>query len=214
MKDALLALIAPLIIIGGILTGISTPTETAVIAVVYSFICATFVFKEINLSDLPKILLETAVLSGGIMIIVGMSGIFSWVLTYMRVPYAVTEAMLGITDNPILILLMMNIILLFAGTFLESVSSIVIFTPIFLPIAMKIGMDPIHFGVMMVFNLVIGLVTPPVGTCLYLASGIAKVKFELVVRAIFPYLLALIFVLLLITFCPPLVTTLPRILLK
>lgn len=213
-KDALLALIAPLIIIGGILTGIATPTETAVIAVFYSFMCAAFVFKEINLSDLPKILLETAILSGGIMIIVGMSGIFSWVLTYLRIPHTVSEAMLGITDNPILILLMINIILLFAGTFLESVSSIVIFTPIFLPIAIKIGMDPVHFGVMMVFNLVIGLVTPPVGTCLYLASGIAKVKFEQVVRAIFPYLLALIFVLLLITFCPPLVTTLPRILLK
>lgn len=214
MKDVILALIAPLIIIGGILTGIVTPTETAVIAVLYSFICAAFVFKEIILSDLPKILLETAILSGGIMIIVGMSGIFSWVLTYMQVPRMVSEAMMGITDNPILILLIMNIILLFAGTFFEAVSSIVVFTPIFLPIAMKIGLDPIHFGVMMVFNLNIGLITPPVGSCLYIAAGIAEIKFEQLVRAIFPYLLILIFVLLLITFYPPLATTLPRILLK
>ena len=213
-KDVILALIAPLIILGGIITGIATPTETAVIAVVYSFICATCVFKEIKLSDLPKILLETAILSGGIMIIVGMAGIFSWVLTYVQVPRIVSEAILGITDNPILILLMMNIILLFAGTFLEQVSAITIFTPIFLPIAMKIGLDPIHFGVVLVFNLTIGLVTPPVGSCLYIAAGIAKIKFERVVGAIFPYLLAIIFVLLLITFCPPLVTTLPRIFLK
>ena len=208
-KDAILALIAPLIIVGGIISGIVTPTEAAVIAVLYSFICGTFIFKEIKLRDLPKILLETAILSGGIMIIVGMAGIFSWVLTYVQVPRIVSEAILGVTDNPILILLMINIILLFVGTFLEQVSAITIFTPILLPIAMKLGLDPIHFGVVLVFNLVIGLVTPPVGSCLYIACGIAKIRFERLVVAILPYLVAVIAVLFLITFWPPLVTTLP-----
>jgi C4-dicarboxylate transporter DctM subunit len=208
-KDAILALIAPLIIVGGIISGIVTPTEAAVIAVLYSFVCGTFIFKEIKLRDLPKILLETAILSGGIMIIVGMAGIFSWVLTYVQVPRIVSEAILGVTDNPILILLMINIILLFVGTFLEQVSAITIFTPILLPIAMKLGLDPIHFGVVMVFNLVIGLVTPPVGSCLYIACGIAKIKFERLVVTILPYLVAIIAVLFLITYWPPLVTTLP-----
>jgi C4-dicarboxylate transporter DctM subunit len=209
-KDAVLALIAPVIIVGGIITGIVTPTEAAVIAVLYSFICGTFVFKEIKLKDIPKILLETAVLSGGIMIIVGMAGIFSWVLTYVQIPRIVSEAILSVTDNPIIILLLINIILLFVGTFLEQVSAITIFTPILLPIALKIGLNPIHFGVVLVFNLVIGLATPPVGSCLYIACGIAKIKFEKLVVAILPYLLAVIAVLFLITYIPPLVTTLPK----
>jgi len=210
VKDAILALIAPLIIVGGIITGIVTPTEAAVIAVLYSFIIGTFIFKEIKLRDIPKILLETAILSGGIMIIVGMAGIFSWVLTYMQIPHIVSAAILGVTDNPFLILLMINIILLFVGTFLEQVSAITIFTPILLPIALKIGLHPIHFGVVMVFNLVIGLDTPPVGSCLYIACGIAKVKFEKLVIAILPYLAAIIGVLFLITYFPALVMTLPK----
>jgi len=213
-KDAILALIAPLIIIGGIISGFVTPTESAIIAVIYSFICGTFIFKKIKLRDLPKILLECGILSGGIMLLVGMAGISSWVIIYLQIPRLISEAILGISQNPILILLMMNLILLFAGTFLEQIAAITIFMPIFLPIALHIGMDPVHFGVVLVFNLVIGLVTPPVGDCLYLAAMIAKIKFERVAVAIFPYICILIFVLLLITFYPPLVTTLPRIFLQ
>lgn len=210
-KDAILALIAPLIIIGGIVTGIVTPTEAAVLAVVYAYICGTFIFREIKLKDLPKLLLDTAVLNGGIMIIVGMAGIFSWVLTHEKIPALVTAAILSLTDNPFLILLFVNFILLFVGTFLEQISAITIFTPILLPLAAKLGLDPIHFGVVIVFNLVIGLVTPPVGSCLYIACGIAQIKFERLVAAILPYLAVVIGVLLLITYVPELVTFLPNL---
>ena len=209
MKDAILAIIAPLIIVGGIISGIVTPTEAAVIAVLYSLICGMFIFKEIKLKDMPGILLETAILSGGIMIIVGMAGIFSWVLTYIQVPKIVSQAILNLTTNKFLILFMINIILLFVGTFLEQVSAITIFTPILLPIAKQLGLDPVHFGVVLVFNLVIGLVTPPVGSCLFIAAGIAKIKFERMVVAIMPYLLVVIAVLFLITYVPSLVTFLP-----
>ncbi|RKX75200.1 MAG: C4-dicarboxylate ABC transporter permease [Spirochaetes bacterium] len=210
-RDAILSLIAPFIIVGGIITGIVTPTEAAVIAVLYSFICGFFIFREIKLKDIPKILLDAAVLSGGIMIIVGMAGIFSWVLTYEQVPRLVSNALLGITTNPFLILLLINVLLLFVGTFLEQVSAITIFTPILLPLAKQIGLHPVHFGVILVFNLVIGLVTPPVGSCLYIACGIAKVKFERLVVTILPYIGAIIVVLLLITYVGDLVMFLPNL---
>jgi C4-dicarboxylate transporter, DctM subunit len=210
-KDAGLALVAPILILGGILWGIVTPTESAVMAVIYSLFCAVFVFKEVKIKDLPKIFLETAVLSGGVTIIVGMAGIFSWVLTYVQIPQLATAAIMGISSNPLIFLLLVNIILLFVGTFLEQVSGITIFAPILVPIAIKLGIDPIHFGIVMVFNLVIGLVTPPVGSCLYIVCGIAKVKFEKMVVVSLPYVGALIVTLFLITYWSGLVTFLPRL---
>jgi len=210
-KSGFFALFAPIIIIGGIVGGIVTATESAALAVIYSLVCAMFIFKEVKLKDLPKIFLETSVLSGGILIIVGMAGIFSWVLTYVQIPRLVAEVMLSLTDSKILLLLMINFLLLIVGCFLEQISAITIFTPILLPIALKMGMDPIHFGVMMVFNLVVGLVTPPVGSCLYIVCGIAKVKFERLVIASWPLIVALIVALMLIAFWPDLVTWLPRL---
>lgn len=213
-KDGILSLIAPIIIIGGILSGLVTPTEASVIAVVYSFICSFFILKELKLRDLPKILIETAILSGSVMFIVATAGIFGWVLTRERVPFLIAKAVFSVTTNRILILIFINLILLFVGTFLDTNSSTIIFTPILLPIAVQLGINPIHFGVILVFNLCIGLVTPPVGTCLYIACSIAKIKLEQLVVAIFPYLIVLIIVLLLITYSSGLVMFLPDLLLK
>ena len=212
--DAILSLIAPVIIIGGILSGLVTPTEASVIAVVYAFICSAFILKELKLKDLPKIFIDTIILSGSVMLIVAMAGIFGWILTRERVPLLMAEAIFSVTTDRTLILIFINLILLFAGTFLDTNSSTIIFTPILLPIAVQLGINPIHFGVILVFNLCIGLVTPPVGTCLYIACSIAKIKLEQLVVAIFPYLIVLIVVLLVITYSSGLVMFLPNLLLK
>lgn len=213
-KDAFLALIAPLIIVGGIISGIVTPTEAAGVAVLYSFVCGVFIFKEIKLRDLPKIFLDAAILSSSVMIVCGFAGIFGWIMTYERVPQLVGQFLMGITDNPILILILMNILLLIVGCFFDYASGILIFVPILLPTALKIGIDPIHFGVIFVFNLMIGLITPPVGTCLYIACAIAKIKLEELTVAILPYILIIIGTLMFLTFCPDLVMFLPNLIMK
>jgi len=213
-KDALLALIAPLIIVGGIVSGIVTPTEAACVAVLYSFVCGVFIFKEVKLRDLPKILLDTAILSGSVLMICGFAGIFAWIITYERLPYLLSQFLLGITDSHIVILLLMNILLLFVGTLFTYGSGMIIFVPILLPTALEIGINPVHFGVIVVFNLMIGLVTPPVGTCLYIACGIAKITIEKLSVAILPFILLMIVTLIFITFCPALVMFLPNLIMK
>ena len=214
-KDAVLALIAPIIIVGGIISGKVTPTEAAGVSVLYSFICGAFIFKEIKLRDLPKIFLDTAILSSSVMIVCGFASIFGWVLTYERVPQLLGKYLMGITaNNPILILIVMNILLLFVGCFLDYTSGILIFAPILLPTALEIGIDPIHFGLFFVFNLMIGLITPPVGTCLYIVCAIAKVKIEELTVNILPYILIMIVTLMFLTFCPALVMFLPNLIMK
>lgn len=207
--EAALVLIMPLIILGGILTGIFTPTESACIAVFYALFIGLVVHRDIKIRDLPKILIETGVTSSLVMLVIGMASIFAWVLASEQVPQMVTEAMLSITQNKILILLLMNIALLIIGTFMETAASLIILTPVLLPLMISIGVDPLHFGVILVLNLVIGLTTPPVGVCLFIACSIANTRLERVSRAIVPFLLSSIAVLLLATYWEWLILAVP-----
>jgi C4-dicarboxylate transporter DctM subunit len=207
--EAALVLIMPLIILGGILTGIFTPTESACIAVFYALFIGIVVHRNIKLKDLPKLLIDTAATSSLVMLVIGMASIFSWVLASEQVPQIVTEAILSLTDNRIVILLLMNLVLLAVGTFMETAASLIILTPVLLPLMVSIGIDPLHFGVILVLNLVIGLTTPPVGVCLFIACSIANTRLELVSRAIVPFIMSSIAVLLIVTYWEWLVMAIP-----
>jgi C4-dicarboxylate transporter DctM subunit len=214
LKDALLALLMPAIILGGILGGIFTPTEAAVVAVVYAFIVSFVVYREIRWKDLPKVLIDSVVTTSIIMLVIANSAIFGWILANHQVPQAVAQIFLSISSNKWTILLMINIFLLFVGTFMETTASLIILTPILLPLAVKVGIDPIHFGLVMVLNLVIGLITPPLGVCLFIACSIAKITLEQIIRAILPFLIATIVVLFIVTYVPDLSLWIPRMIIK
>ncbi|MBN1847897.1 MAG: TRAP transporter large permease [Deltaproteobacteria bacterium] len=208
--DALLVILMPIIILGGILTGIFTPTESACIAVFYALIIGLFVYRDIHLRDLPGILVRTGVTSSLVMLVIGTASIFSWVLASEEIPQVVTNCILGLTQNKILILLLMNILLLIIGTFMELTASLIILAPVLLPLMSQIGVDPLHFGVILVLNLVIGLTTPPVGVCLFIACSIGETKIERISRAIIPFLLASVAVLLICTYWEGLVMAIPE----
>jgi len=207
--EAILVLIMPMIILGGILSGVFTPTESACIAVFYALFIGLVVHRDIRFRDLPKILIDTGVTSSLVMLVIGTASIFSWVLASEQVPQIITEAMLGITHNRIIILLLLNIALLIVGTFMETAASLIILTPVLLPLMKSIGVDPLHFGVILVLNLVIGLTTPPVGVCLFIACSIGNTRLERVSRAIVPFLLSSILVLLIATYWEWLILAIP-----
>ncbi len=208
--DAILVLMMPLIIIGGILSGIFTPTESACIAVVYALIISLLVYRDIRLRDLPKIIVNTGVTSSLVMLVIGTASIFSWLLASEELPRYVTETVISVTHNRIVILLLVNVVLLIVGTFLETTASLIILTPVLLPLMNNIGVDPLHFGVILVLNLVIGLTTPPVGVCLFIACAIGGIRLEQIVKAILPFLLASIAVLLIVTYWESLVLAIPK----
>jgi C4-dicarboxylate transporter DctM subunit len=210
--DAALVLMLPIIILGGILTGIFTPTESACIAVFYALFLGICVYRDIRIKDLPRILINTGVTSSLVMLVIGMAGIFSWLLAAEEIPQLVTETILKVTTNKILILLLLNLVLLIIGTFMETTASLIILTPVLLPLMTQIGIDPLHFGVILVLNLVIGLTTPPVGVCLFIACSIGQTNLERLSRAIFPFLLASIAVLLICTYWEDLVLAIPILL--
>lgn len=214
LKDALLALLMPGIILGGILGGIFTPTEAAVVAVVYAFLISCLIYREIRWRDLPRVLIDSVVTTSIIMLVIANSAIFGWILANHQVPQTVAQIFLSISSNKWVLLLLINIFLLFVGTFMETTASLIILTPILLPLAIKVGIDPIHFGLVMVLNLVIGLITPPLGVCLFIACSIAKITLEQIVKAILPFLIAAIGVLFLVTYVPELVLFLPRMVMK
>jgi C4-dicarboxylate transporter DctM subunit len=207
--DAGLVLMMPLIILGGILSGAFTPTESACIAVFYALIISFFVYRDIKLKDLPNILIQTGATRSLVMLVIGTASIFSWILASEEVPQLVTTFMLTITDNRFAILFLMNILLLIVGTFMETTASLIILTPVLLPLMTKIGVDPLHFGVILVLNLVIGLTTPPVGVCLFIACAIAGIRLEKITRAIIPFLLASTAVLIIVTYWEALVMAIP-----
>ena len=209
--DAALVLMMPLIILGGILTGIFTPTESACVAVFYALIISLFVYRDIKPIDLPKIIINTAVTSSLVMLVIGTASIFSWLLASKEIPQYITEAVINITHNRIAILLLINIVLLMVGTFMETTASLIILTPVLLPLMDKIGVDPLHFGVIIVLNLVIGLTTPPVGVCLFIACAIGEIKLEQITKAILPFLLASILVLLIVTYWESLILAIPKL---
>lgn len=209
--QALPCLLLIIIVIGGIIAGVFTATEGSVVAVVYSLILSLVFYKSIKLKDLPKIFIESAEMTGIIIFLIGISGIMSWVMAFTNIPEAVSAGMLAISSSKIVILLLINIILLVVGTFMDMTPAVLIFTPIFLPICEALGMNMIHFGIMMIFNLCIGTITPPVGTTLFVGVKVGGVKIETVIRQLLVYFAAIFIVLLLVTYIPQLSLWLPSL---
>ncbi len=209
--DALPCLLLIIIVIGGIIKGIFTATEGSVVAVVYSLILSLFFYKSIKFKELPQIFIDSAEMTGIIIFLIGASGIMSWVMAFTNIPSAVSAGLLAVSSSKIVILLMINIILLVVGTFMDMTPACLIFTPIFLPVCNALGMDTIHFGIMMIFNLCIGTITPPVGTTLFVGVKVGKVKIETVFRQLLIYFAAIFVVLLLVTYIPQISLGLPSL---
>ena len=210
LKEALLALLMPVIILGGIFGGIMTPTESAAVAVLYALIVGMVVFRELKPRDLGPIFLRSGLVTAFIMLIVGVARIFSDLLASEQIPQQLSQSLLSLTQSPWLILLLINVFLLFVGAVMDTSAAIIILVPVLFPVAVSIGVDPLTFGIIMSINLIIGLATPPLGVCLFVASGIAKITVERLVLAIWPFLLVEIAVLLLITYVPGLALVVPR----
>jgi tripartite ATP-independent transporter DctM subunit len=198
------------LVIGGILGGIFTATEAGAIAVVYAFVLSSLVYREIPLSGMREILLKSAETTAIVMFLIGTSMAMSWILAYENIPAIVANALVNLSDNPILILLLINIVLLMVGVFMDMTPAVLIFTPIFLPVAVELGMSPLHFGIMMVLNLCIGLCTPPVGSILFVGCAIAKTSIGRIVKPMLPMYFAMFVVLILVTYIPAFSEALPR----
>ena len=209
-KRAVLSLLLVVIVLGGILGGIFSATEAAAIAVAYAFLLGVVVYREVKLSSLPRLLLQAGQTTAIVMLLIGTSKAMSWVLAYENIPQTVSSTLIALTDNPIFIFLIMNALLLFVGTFMDMTPAVLIFTPIFLPAAVELGMHPVHFGIMMIANLCIGLCTPPVGTCLFLGCGVGGTSIAKLTRPLIPFFIAMLGALLVITYWPWLTLVLPR----
>ena len=206
------SLLTPIIIIGGILSGVFTPTEAAGVAVLYALILGVFIYKELTLSELIKVILAVAKNSAAIMIIISMASVFAYVLAYQGIAQSVAQFILAITNNKYIVLFIINILLIIVGCFMEPTSTLLVLVPMLLPVIDAVGIDRVHFGVVAVLNLMIGLLTPPVGVCLYIVSKVAKISFERTVNAVWPLILVLILVLFIITYVPIIVLFLPNLL--
>jgi tripartite ATP-independent transporter DctM subunit len=199
------ALAVPLIIIGGIMTGAFTATESAAVACLVAFLAGIFFYKELNVKDIPKVLTHTGLTTATVTTIIAMATIFGYSITFERVPQLITEWMVTITENPLIFLLLINLLLLLVGMVLDGIASLIILTPILAPVASLYGIDLVHFGVIMCLNLVIGSLTPPVGAGLFIASSVAEVKYESLVRGMVPFLVVAIIVLFIVTYWPELI---------
>lgn len=206
--DAIPSLLLIVIIIGGILGGIFTATEGSAIAVVYATVLS-LIYKSIKVKDLPGIILESARMTGIITFMIGLSSIMSWVMSFTGIPEIIGNGILALTGNRYLILIMMNIIILIVGTFMDPVPAVLIFTPIFLPVCQGFGMHPVHFGIMISLNLCIGTITPPVGSILFTGCKVGKVSIEGVIRQLLPYFAVILLVLVLVTYVPAVSMALP-----
>ena len=208
--SAIPSLFLLVVVMGGIVGGVFTATEAAAVAVLYALVLA-FVYREISVSDLPQILLDAATTTAVVRLLIATSLAMSWIMAYANIPQNVTAALLSLTDSPIAILLMINLVLLVVGTFMDMTPAVLIFTPIFLPVAVGLGIDPIHFGIIMVLNLCIGLCTPPVGSVLFVGVGVANTTITKVIRPLLPLFIAMIVALLVVTFVPALSLWLPNL---
>ncbi len=206
------SLLLVIVVLGGILAGLFSATEASAVAVAYCLVLGMFFYKEVKLSALPEIILRAAKTTSVVMILVGASQAMSWVLAYERIPQLVSDAMLTLSANPIVVLLLINVLLLVVGTFMDMTPAVLIFTPIFLPVVLGLGMDPVHFGIVIIANLCIGLCTPPVGTCLFLGCGVGNTTIARVVPSAIPFFIAMLISLLAITYIPALSLALPRLL--
>jgi len=206
--DAVPSLFMLVVVIGGIVTGMFTATEASAIAVLYSVILG-FIYKEITFKKLPQILLDSSSTTAIVMLLIGASMSMSWALSFENIPQDISTGLLSISDNKIMILLIINLLLLFVGIFMDMTPAVLIFTPIFLPVVMKLGLDPVHFGIIMILNLCIGLCTPPVGSVLFVGVGIANTTIEKVIKPLLPLFVVMIIALFLITYIPQLSLWLP-----
>lgn len=212
-KESILALVMPIIILGGIIGGICTPTEAAVIAVVYAFIIATFVYKEFTFKDIVPVCITSAKGTAIVMLVCGAATAAAYFITIAQIPAALSSLLLSISSNKYVILFLINILLLIVGMVMDLTPALLILAPILLPVVTSVGIDPVFFGVVMVINLCIGLLTPPVGTVLFTACGISKEDMTGVISYLWPYLLAMIAVLFLVTYVPILIMWLPNLIL-
>lgn len=206
---AMPSLLLVIIVMGGILRGVFTATEASAIAVVYTFILSVFIYREVKWRELPALILESVVTTSIVLLLIGFSVGMSWAMTNADVPYMISDTLMSISENPLIILLLINIVLLIVGIFMDMTPAVLIFTPIFLPIAQDLGMDPVHFGIMMVSNLCIGLLTPPVGSALFVGCSISGVKIQHLLKPLLPFYVALLFALVLITYIPQISLWLP-----
>jgi tripartite ATP-independent transporter DctM subunit len=211
LKDAWVPLFMPIFIVGSILTGIVTPTEAAALAAGYALLAGMFVLKSLHLNALPRVFIRAMRDSSVILIIIGVISVANWLLTFSQVPQKVSEMVLAEVTSPWVFLLAVNVILLIVGLFLEGIAAMLILLPILHPIAMQLGLDPVHFGIVVIFNLMIGLVTPPMGICLFVSNSIAKVGVGAISRKIMPLFIVELIVLAIVTFIPETVTFLPRL---
>jgi C4-dicarboxylate transporter DctM subunit len=213
-KDAFWALLAPVIVLGGIYGGIFSPTEAAAISVAYALFVGMFIYKELKFKDMFDTFIKSGLTSGTVLILVSFASTFGRLLTLEQVPVKLANFLTGFSNNPITILLLINVFLLFVGMFMETIASIIILTPILLPVVTKLGVDPILFGVIMTVNLAIGFCTPPLGVNLFVASGISKLSIETITKSVLPYFIVMIGLLLLISYVPAVSLTLPNLMLK
>lgn len=202
----------PVIILGGIYCGIFTPTEAAAVAAVYGGLVGFFTYRELTLKNIPKTLLSAAYSTTMIMFVVGAANLFGWILTNAQVPHMLARSFSTLTDSPLVFLMLVNVLLLFIGTLINASAAVVILTPILLPVAVGLGIDPMFFGVLMVVNLAIGCITPPVGLDLFVVSSITGISIDQVTAKVMPYLLMLLADLLLLTYFPAIITFLPNLL--
>jgi tripartite ATP-independent transporter DctM subunit len=211
-RQAIFALMAPVIILGGILAGVFTPTEAAAVAVAYAFFVGVFIFRELRLAELPKILIQSGITTSVLLLVIGTANVLAWVLSAEQVPQKIAEAMLGVSRDPYFILLLINLFLLVVGMFMEGGAAIIILAPVLAQVAQAVGLHPLHFGFVMVLNLVIGLLTPPLGVCLFVACSIARISLATLVKAIFPFLMVEIGVLFLVSYIPAIALWIPKLL--
>jgi len=213
LLKALPSLMLIVIIMGGIIGGIFTATEASAIAVVYTFILAVVVYREVKIKQLPAIILESAVTTSIVLLLVGASMGMSWAMANADIPYMIADALLAVSENPLVVLLIINLILLIVGIFMDMTPAVLIFTPIFLPIVLDLGVDPVHFGIMMTFNLAIGICTPPVGSALFIGCSVANVSIDKIIKPLLPFYAALVIALMAVTFIPQLSLFLPGLVL-
>lgn len=212
LKGAVIPLLMPVIILGGILSGVFTPTEAAAVAVFYALLVGFFFYRNLSLRDIPQLLYEMVKNSGSIFVILAAAAVLGWILAMEQIPELVGAMILGVSENKIIVLLIINAILIVLGMFMDMTAALIILGPILHPLAVSVGVDPLHFGIIMVVNLNIALMTPPLGACLFVACSVSKLSLEELSREIVPYILVVIVVLLIVTYIPVISLFLPRLL--
>ena len=212
LKDGILPILMIIIILGGIYGGIFTPTEAASVAVMYGFIVSFFIYKELKIEDIPTVLLNTASLSGVVLLVLATASMFSFILTFERIPHALAQIIVTYADNWISFIILVHIVFLVLGMIMDALPAIIVLMPIFVPVAVSLGMEPIHLGILVAANVGIGMITPPVGICLFVACGISKIPIGSVVKPLLPFLLFLVLTLVIITMFPQITLFLPRLL--